>query len=427
MVIGGMDHGATARTDGGEVTSTQVAPDWAARHRQSVPVILGTVAWLAVLGVAVWRAHLTLSDGSAGLDLEPLRGAGRALRAGQPIYSITEFVYPPPAALLGWMISWASFHSVVVLYTYFEVAAIGLTLLLLRGCFRPVRWQLLESAVLAGLLLRGDLVGSLLWLDNVSVLILLPCAFVLIRWGDGRWRPGGVVLGLTLLVKPVLLPLIVLPVVFRRWRTVAEALGVALVGLVLSLPLADGVGSLAEVARRLGGGSSLVGRQAVFNTSIVQVGLTHHVPIGLIVLARVAVVVVAGLGIARVVRAGTAPSRLLVGSLGALVLSAVFLAGPLAESHYLMLLIPGCLMVAMAEDRPARALLVGAVLVAAYPADAFHGLGDSVVSMQARCAMIEFMVFAAASKVLLSRPVATEPSDDLTAESTEVPTDVSVA
>ena len=60
-----------------------------------------------------------------------------------------------------------------------------------------------------------------------------------------------------------------------------------------------------------------------------------------------------------------------MGSLGALVLSAVFLAGPLAESHYLMLRIRGCLMVAMAEDRPARALLVGAVLVAAYPADAF--------------------------------------------------------
>ena len=80
------------------------------------------------------------------------------------------------------------------------------------------------------------------------------------------------VLGLTLLVKSVLLPLIVLPVVFRRWRTVAEALGVALVGLVLSPPPAHGAASLAEVARRLGGGSSLVGRQAVFNTSIVQVG-----------------------------------------------------------------------------------------------------------------------------------------------------------
>ncbi len=418
-----------AGTDGGEVTSTQVVPDRPDRRRgPTAPVALGTAAWLAVVVVAVWRAHLTLSNGSTGLDLEPLRGAGLALRAGRPLYSVPEFVYPPPAALLGWLISWASFHSVVLLFTYFEVAAIGLTVWLLRGCLRPVRWQLLESAALAGLLLRGDLVGSLLWLDNASVLLLLPCAFVLYRWGEGRWRAGAVLLGLSLLLKPVLLPLIVLPLVLRRWRTVAQALGVALVGLLLCLPLVDGVGSVVDVAKRVGGGSSLIGRRAVFNTSIVQLGLTHHVPTLLIVVARILVIVVAVLGIARVVRASTPPSRLVVGSLGALVLSAVFLAGPLAENHYLLLLIPGGMMMASADDRPARALLVGAVLVAAFPASVFGGIGDSVVSMQARCVMIEFLIFAAASKVLLSCPVTSEPSsDDAAAESGDGAVEVPVA
>lgn len=374
------------------------------RWRRAVPLVLGVAAWIAVAILAAWRAHVALGHSTLGWDLRPLRIAGGALRSGHSIYSDPDFVYPPPAALAGWPLSFAHLHAAIVVYTYCEAAAIGLTVLLLRGCLRPVGWQLLVSAGLAGLLLRGDLVTSILWLDNVSVLLVLPCAFVLVRWGDGRWRSGAVMLGLTLMLKPVLLPLILIPVALRRWRTVAEALGVALIGLLVSLPLTNGAGSIGEVAQRLAEGSSLTGWQGVFNTSLAQFGEYHHVPTALTLLARMTVVAVAILAITRVVRGGRSVPRPSVAALGSLLLSAVFLAGPLAEDHYLMLLIPGALLMATLKDRLVLALLATAFLVAAYPAAYVHGVGDSVVTMQIRCIMIELLVFAASARSLTGWP-----------------------
>ena len=313
--------------------------------------MLGVVGWIAVAILALWRAHAALGNGSVGWDLNPLRIAGDDLRSGHSIYSNPNFVYPPPAALVGWALSFARPHTVAAVYTYCEVIAIGLTVLVLRGCLRPQRWQLAVSAVVAGLLLRGDLVNSILWLDNASVLLVLPCAFVLVRMGDGKWRSGAVVLGLTLLLKPVLLPLILVPLVLRHWRAVAETIGVVVIGLLVSVPLTNGAGSIGQVVRHLAGGSNLTGWQAVFNTSLAQFGDYHHVPTGLTILARLIVVATAGMAIVRVTRGTRNPTRPLVVALGTLLLSAVFLAGPLAENHYLILLIPGALLMVTLDDR----------------------------------------------------------------------------
>lgn len=387
-----------------DLTDTPAAED-GTRWRQAAPVVLGVAAWVAVGILAAWRAHVALGHpATLGWDLKPLRIAGGDLRSGRSIYSNPDFVYPPSAAVAGWPLSFASLHAAVVAYTYFEAAAIGITVLLLRGCLRPQRWQLLVSAVLAGLLLRGDLVTSILWLDNASVFLVLPAAFVLVRWGDARWRSGAVVLGLTLLLKPVLLPLLLIPLVLRRWKTVGEVLGVAVIGLLLALPLTNGAGSITEVARRLAGGSSLTGWQGVYNTSLAQLGIYHHVPSELTLLARLVVVVVAALTVVRVVRGGRSPSRALVGALGTLLLSAVFLAGPLAEDHYLMLLIPGALLMATLNDRAVLVGLIAAFVLAAYPAAYIHHVGDSVVTMQIRCVLIELLLFAVSAKVLLGLP-----------------------
>ena len=381
------------------VESSTGGPWW-----RSAPTVLGVVGWIAVAILALWRAHAALGNGSVGWDLNPLRIAGDDLRSGHSIYSNPNFVYPPPAALVGWALSFARPHTVAAVYTYCEVIAIGLTVLVLRGCLRPQRWQLAVSAVVAGLLLRGDLVNSILWLDNASVLLVLPCAFVLVRMGDGKWRSGAVVLGLTLLLKPVLLPLILVPLVLRHWRAVAETIGVVVIGLLVSVPLTNGAGSIGQVVRHLAGGSNLTGWQAVFNTSLAQFGDYHHVPTGLTILARLIVVATAGMAIVRVTRGTRNPTRPLVVALGTLLLSAVFLAGPLAENHYLILLIPGALLMVTLDDRLVLGLVVAALAVAAYPAAYAHGLGDSVVSMQARCVVIQLLVFAAAVRASMTWP-----------------------
>ena len=128
------------------LTDSASAPDRVAeRWWRAAPVVLGVAAWIGVAVVAVWRAHVALGHSTLGWDLKPIRIAGEDLRSGSSIYSDPDFVYPPPAALVGWPLSFAHLHAAVVVYTYFETAAIGLTVLLLRGGLRPAGWQLLAE------------------------------------------------------------------------------------------------------------------------------------------------------------------------------------------------------------------------------------------------------------------------------------------
>ena len=366
------------------------------------PLASGVMAWLAVIAIALLKARSTASSRSAGLDLVPVRSAGMALRSGHPIYGVPAFVYPPPASLVGWVESLFSLHTDVYIYTYFEVATIVATVFLFRRCLRPARWHLLESAILAVLLLKGDLGDSALWLDNASLLLLLPCAFILIWWGKDRWSLGAIVLGITILLKPILIPLLMIPLTFRRWTALVVAVLVASIGLLVSVLLSGNARAMFAIAKKLEGGSSLVQRDAVFNSSIIGVEHSHHLNVAMSSMVRLAIIVIALLVVAHCVRRAVGVSLVSVGSLSALLLGAVFLAGPLSEDHYLFLLLPGAMIMASGNSRTARYLLLGALAIAGYSAHNVGGVAGSVNALQLRWVAVELLVFAASALVLMT-------------------------
>jgi arabinofuranan 3-O-arabinosyltransferase len=366
------------------------------------PLASGAVAWLAVIAIAISRARSAASTPAAGMDLAPIRNAGMALRSGHPIYGVPAFVYPPPASLVGWVESFFSLRTDVYIYTYFEVAAIVATVFLFRRCLRPVRWNLLESAILAFLLLKGDLVIGALWLDNASVLLLLPCLFIVILWAKNRWSLGAVVLGITILIKPILLPLLMIPLIFRRWKSLFMAVSVASVGLLMSVLISGNARAMYAVAKKLEGGSSLVRKEAVYNLSIIGMQHNHHLNVAISSMVRLAIIVITVLVVFHCVRREVAVSLVSVGSLSALLLSAVFLAGPLSEDHYLLLLLPGTIIMASGNSRTARYLLLGALAIAGYSAYYFGGVAGSANALQLRWVAVELLVFAASALVLMA-------------------------
>ena len=109
-----MVTGGTARTKAVGVTKVEGLTDSTSapervgeRWWQAAPVVLGVAAWIGVALMAGWRAHVALGHSTLGWDLKPLRIAGGDLRSGGSIYSNPDFVYPPPAALAGWPLSFA--------------------------------------------------------------------------------------------------------------------------------------------------------------------------------------------------------------------------------------------------------------------------------------------------------------------------------
>ena len=231
--------------------------------------VLGIGAWLVVAVIAVFLGHRAAATVGAGFDLHQVIVAGQALRSGQALYQVhpaaqnPQFVYPPTAALLGMAASYFRFHQVMTPFAYFETASLCFTVFLFRRCLRPTRWQLLGSAIVAALLLQGKAVTATLWLGNIGFLLVLPCAYVVLRWGEERWVSGGVALAVTLLIKPVLLPLLLIPLLYRKWKSVAIAAAVACAGVLLMLPFVGDPGAMPGVLTKLSGGQTLAGNQAV--------------------------------------------------------------------------------------------------------------------------------------------------------------------
>jgi arabinofuranan 3-O-arabinosyltransferase len=111
------------------------------------------------------------------------------------------------------------------------ILASGALLLKLFGA----RWRSpIGAALLLGLTLYGPVITNL-HLGNVNGVILLGEAAALVFASRGAWSLMGVALGVTLAIKPVLLPLVLIPVLWRRWTAVVIALGtpLALSGVAL--------------------------------------------------------------------------------------------------------------------------------------------------------------------------------------------------
>ena len=370
--------------------------------------MLGIGAWLVVAVIAIFVGHRAAADGGAGLDLQTYILAGQALRSGQALYQVhpaaqnPQFMYPPTAALLGMAASYFRFHQVMTAFAYFEAASVCFTVFLFRRCLRPIRWQLLGSAIVAALLLQGKVVSTSLWLGNFSFLLLLPCAYVVLRLGEERWVSGGVALAVTLLIKPVLLPLLLIPLLYRKWKPVAIAAAVACAGVLLMLPFVGDPGAMPGVLTKLSGGQNLPGNQVVANISLSGLGDVHHVNLVVILLARLVVV---GLAIAVIAIVASRQPRVsleVVGPLSGVILAGVFLAGSLSEGHYLFFLIPGAMTAVAVKSRVARLLLFGALLTAAYASFYLHGLGGSQVAIQPRFVLIELLVFVGCAWALVA-------------------------
>jgi arabinofuranan 3-O-arabinosyltransferase len=72
---------------------------------------------------------------------------------------------------------------------------------------------------------------------NVDVLILAGEAAFLVAVARGRWALGGILLGLAVSIKPAVLPLVLVPLLYRQWLAAGLILGVPVVLSAVALSL----------------------------------------------------------------------------------------------------------------------------------------------------------------------------------------------
>ena len=173
-------------------------------------------------------------------------------------------------------------------------------------------------------------------LENLSILGFLALALFFLFVLRYHWIAAGVVIGLSISVKPLLLAVLIVFLLARRWKALGFAVGIPVVLNAVSIAIVSDPG---QVLSKLPTLLNRTGTGIVYNSAWVDVARVLGLPEGATICLRVVtvllVVVATWLSWNRMsdprLRIITATSALLIGA---------FLAGTLSEYHFMLTLVP---------------------------------------------------------------------------------------
>jgi hypothetical protein len=267
---------------------------------------------------------------AVGGDFVPVRAAAQALLHGASVYTDPSFVYPPTAAIgflptaLG-----TPAQSYAIWLGLLALALLGAAVLV--GSAGGPRSTLATSAAVL-VLLGGCTAEDALSTGNVSVLLVPVAVGCVIAFHRERWLLGTALLVGSLLFKPLLAPLVIVPVLRRRWRELGTVLVPALLLAAAGGLAVPGGRNLPRILVYCLRGTNLHGANAQNNLSIRGWVSAHHLPptIGTLAAILVAIVAVWRWAFLRksISPAGTA----------SLAFATTLLVAAASEDHYLLVL-----------------------------------------------------------------------------------------
>ncbi|OBH66636.1 hypothetical protein A5684_05990 [Mycobacterium intracellulare] len=310
----------------------------------SVAGILRSALWpIAILSV-LHRSIVITTNGNITDDFKPVYRAVVNFRRGWDIYNEhfdyvdPHYLYPPGGTLLmapfGYLPEYPSRYLFILINT---VAILAAWYLLLR-MFNYTLSSVAAPALLLAMFCTETVTNTLVF-TNINGCVLLA-EMLFLRWLlDGRigrqWWAGAAI-GLTLTLKPVLLPLLLLPVLNRQWRTLVPAFVIPVVVNAAAWPLVSD--PMDFVTRTV---PYFLGTRDYFNSSIEGNGVYFGLPTWLIVFLRILFTLLAIGALWLLYRHYRTrdPRFWLTNSAGVLLLWS-FLVSSLAQGYYSMMLFP---------------------------------------------------------------------------------------
>ena len=311
----------------------------------STSAVVRTALWPIAIMSIIHRSYVLTSNGYITDDWAPVYRAVRNFRAGAAIYNEhfdqvdPHYLYPPGGTLLmapfGYIDSeFAARNWFIVLNTAAIIVACCLLVRLVRFPLTSVALP----ALLAAAFVTESVTNTLVF-TNVNGCILLA-EVLFFRWLlDGRvsreWL-AGIAIGLSLVVKPVLGVLLLIPLLNRQWRALAAAMVVPIGFNVAALPLVADRGNFFR--RTL---PYIFSTRDYFNSSVLGNGVYYGLPMWLIAALRVLFVGLAAGSLWLLYRYYRNRDQLfwMLTSSGVL-LTASWLVLSLAQGYYSMMLFP---------------------------------------------------------------------------------------
>jgi arabinofuranan 3-O-arabinosyltransferase len=256
----------------------------------STATVLRSALWPLAIMAVIHRTVVLPTNGNITDDFKPVYRAVLNFRRGWDIYNEhfdyvdPHYLYPPGGTLIMAPFGYLPFAESRYLFVAVNSAAIVLAAYVLLRMFNFRLTSVAAPALLLAMFCTESVTSTLVFTNINGVILLLEVLFL--RWLlDGRtnrqWL-AGIAIGLTLVVKPLLGPLLLLPLLNRQWRAVLAAIVVPVAFNLAALPLV--VHPMDFFTRTL---PYTLGVRDYFNSSIEGNGVYFGLPFWLILFLRI--------------------------------------------------------------------------------------------------------------------------------------------
>jgi arabinofuranan 3-O-arabinosyltransferase len=266
------------------------------RPRTSAPtaaIVLRSALWPAAILTVLHRGIVLTTNGNVTDDFKPVYRAALNFRQGWDIYNEhfdyvdPHYLYPPGGTLLMAPFGYLPFAPSRYLFILINIVAILVAWYLLLRLFNYTLSSVAAPALLLAMFCTETVTNTLVFTNINGCILLLEVLFL--RWlldGSETNRVGhqwwaGLAIGLTLVVKPVLAPLLLLPLLNRQWRALVPAVVVPVAFNLAALPLiSDPMDFFTRTV------PYFLSTRDYFNSSIEGNGVYYGLPTWLIVFLR---------------------------------------------------------------------------------------------------------------------------------------------
>ncbi|RVW03480.1 glycosyltransferase family 87 protein [Rhodococcus spongiicola] len=310
------------------------------RTGRTTAEVINFALWPIAVMTVIHRVVIRAVNGSVTDDFAPVYQAALAFLNRREVYTANfnsvdpHYLYPPSGTLLMAPIAIIDPEKSRWLFILVNAIAVIIALYLLLKMFNLALNSIAAPITLFAAFSTETVTNTLVF-TNINGLVLLgEIAFLLLmlRRKD-LW--SGAAIGLTFAVKPILAPLMLLPLVRGQWKVFVTAIGVPLVLTAIAWPLS--VDPMAFIQHTV---PYLTESRDYFNSAIVGNGTYYGLPVALIWVLRIGFAAMVAVSLWLLYRYYRNDELFFIATSSGVLLTASFLLGSLGQLYYSMLLFP---------------------------------------------------------------------------------------
>ncbi|MGI5217424.1 glycosyltransferase family 87 protein [Nocardia sp. CA-290969] len=212
------------------------------RTARTTADVIRFALWPLAVMTVLNRVFIKAVNGFVTDDYKPVYQASLDFLNGRAVYTANfdsvdpHYLYPPSGTLLIAPIAVIDYEKSRWLFILLNAVAILIAWYLLLRLFNYTLRSIAAPVLLLAMFLSETVINTLVF-TNVNGCLLLAEMLFLILLLRRRDLWAGVILGLTIAVKPTLAPLLLIALVRKQWNVFTTALGVPLVLTAIAWPL----------------------------------------------------------------------------------------------------------------------------------------------------------------------------------------------